>query len=124
MRRLPDAEFDVMKAVWALEPPITAGRVLEQLSGAKRWRVQTVITLLGRLVEHGFLQTEKKGKERTYAPLVGKEEYLRFETGCFIEQYHESSLTNLVSTLYGGKQITDEDVDELLAWAKQQKEGL
>ena len=124
MRRLPDAEFEVMKAVWAIAPPITANRVLEQLANAKHWRVQTVITLLGRLVEHGFLQTEKKGKERTYLPCVTKEEYLRFETGCFIDQYHESSLTNLVNTLYNGKQITDSDVDELLAWAQQQKEKL
>ena len=124
MRRLPDAEFDVMKAVWAITPPITAGRVLERLADAKQWRVQTVITLLGRLVEHGFLQTEKKGKERTYLPCVAKEDYLRFETGCFIDQYHESSLTSLVSTLYSGKQINDADVDELLAWAQQQKEKL
>ena len=34
-----------------------------------------------RLVERGFLRSEKHGKERTYFPLVSKEDYLKFETG-------------------------------------------
>lgn len=114
MKRLPDAEFEVMKSIWALPSPCTANQVLAQLDGEKEWKVQTVITLLTRLVERGFLQTEKRGKERLYRPLVDKAEYLRFETGNFVRQYHGDSLASLVSTLYGGKAISDEDAAELL----------
>ena len=30
MKKLPDAEFDIMKVVWANEPPITANIIMEQ----------------------------------------------------------------------------------------------
>ena len=58
MKRLPDAEFAVMKVVWACEPPITASMIMEQLGEKKNWKMQTVVSLLLRLVERGFLCTE------------------------------------------------------------------
>ena len=68
MKKLPDAEFDIMQVVWANEPPITTNTVMEQLGNERGWKAQTVISLMLRLVERGFLRTEKNGKERTYFP--------------------------------------------------------
>lgn len=121
MKKLPDAEFDIMKVVWANEPPITTNIVMEQLGKEREWKAQTVISLMLRLVERGFLHTEKKGKERTYFPLVNREDYLRFETGNFMKQYHENSFLNLVNTLYNDKALADSDIDELLQWAKERR---
>ena len=121
IKKLPDAEFDIMKVVWANEPPITTHVVMEQLGNERGWKAQTVISLLLRLVERSFLRTEKTGKERTYYPLVTKEAYLEFETGNFIQQYHESSLLNFVNTLHNGKALSDGDIEELLQWAKERR---
>jgi predicted transcriptional regulator len=119
MQRLPDAEFDIMKVAWANEPPITTHMVMEQLGRRKKWKAPTVISLMSRLVERGFLRTDKIGKERIYFPLVTKEEYLKFETGNFIKQYHENSFLSLVNTLYAGKQLSDGDLQELMDWLKE-----
>jgi len=113
MKKLPDAEFDVMKVVWANEPPITTNMVMKQHGSAEGWKAQTAISLLLRLVERGFLRTEKNGKERTYFPLVNQEDYLRFETGYFLKQYHNNSFLNLVAAMYDDKALTDEDIDGL-----------
>lgn len=121
MKKLPDAEFDVMKVVWANEPPITTSMVMDQLGKAKKWKTQTVVSLMMRLIDRGFLRTEKRGRERIYFPLVSREEYLEFETGHFMEQYHDNSFLNLVNTLYDGKALTDEDIEELIQWAKERK---
>ena len=121
MKKLPDAEFDIMKVVWANELPLTANIIMQQLGNEKEWKVQTVISLMLRLVERGFLCTEKKGKERTYFPLINREEYLKFETGNFIKQFHNNSFLNLVSTLYDDKALTDKDIDELLLWVKERR---
>ena len=121
MKKLPDAEFDIMKVVWSSEPPITTGIIMEALGKRRAWRVQTVITLMLRLVERGYLRTEKNGKERTFFPLIGREDYLRFETGNFVRQYHDSSLLNLVNTLYGGDALSEQDIDDLLRWARERK---
>ena len=118
IKKLPDAEFDIMKVVWANEPPLTTSIIMEQLGKEKEWKIQTVVSLMLRLVERGFLRSEKHGKERSYYPLVSKEEYLKFETGNFMKQYHDSSLFNWINTLYDDEALSDRDIDELLQWAK------
>lgn len=75
-----------------------------------------------RLVERGFLRTEKNGKERTYFPLINKEDYLKFETGDFMERFHGNSFASLITTLYEGKKIKDSDLDELTKWLKDRRD--
>ncbi|MFD0868915.1 Regulatory protein BlaI [Chlamydia abortus] len=122
IKRLPDAEFEIMRVVWANEPPITTAMIMEQLGNERKWKAPTVISLMMRLVERGFLQTEKEGKERTYYPLIRKEEYLALETENFMKQYHENSFLSFVNTLYNGKQLSDKELDDLLKWAKERRE--
>ena len=105
IKKLPDAEFEVMKVVWANEPPVTTAVIMEQIGKEKEWKIQT-----------------KNGKEREYFPLVAREDYLKFETGNFMKRYHDSSLFNLINTLYDDKALTDEDIDELLKWAKERRD--
>jgi predicted transcriptional regulator len=119
MKKLPDAEFDIMKVVWANEPPITTNLIMKQLGYEREWKAQTIISLMLRLVERGFLRTEKNGKERTYFPLVGKDDYLRFETGDFMERFHGNSFSSLVATLYDGNKINADDLDRLAKWLKE-----
>lgn len=54
LKKLPDAEFEVMKAVWTSDLPVTANNVVEKLGESKDWKVQTVISLMNRLVKRGF----------------------------------------------------------------------
>ena len=61
MKKLPDAEFDIMKVVWANEPPITTSIIMEQLGNERAWKAQTVISLMLRLVDRGFMSTAKQG---------------------------------------------------------------
>ena len=122
LKKLPDTEFEIMKVVWANEPPITTNMVMEQLGNEKGWKAPTVISLMKRMVKRGFLKTEKDGKERIYFPLVSKEDYLKFETGNFMKQYHENSFLSLVNTLYNGRQLSEADIEELMKWVKEQRD--
>ena len=122
MKKIPDAEFEIMKVVWANEPPITTSIIMQQLGNERGWKSQTTISFLLRLVERGFLRTEKIGKERIYFPLVKKEDYLSFETGNFIRQFHDSSLLNLVTTMYDDETLTDEGLDDLLNWVLERRD--
>jgi len=75
-----------------------------------------VLTLLVRLIEKGFLESEKKGKERIYTPLISREEYLSAETESFFDKLHGNSIRSLVSTLYDGKKLSDEEIADLRDW--------
>ncbi len=121
VKKIPDAEFEVMKVVWANEPPMTTPVIMEKLGREKEWKIQTVVALMQRLVERGFLRTEKLGKERTYYPLVKKEDYLKFETGNFFKQFHDSSFLNLVNTLYNDKALNESDLDDLQRWVQERR---
>ena len=121
-RKLPDTEFEIMKVVWANEPPITTNIVMEQLGNEREWKAPTVISLMLRMVDKGFLRTEKNGKERIYFPLVAKEDYLKFETDNFMKLYHENSFLSLVNTLYDGKKLNEHDIEELMKWVKERRE--
>lgn len=119
LKKIPDAEFEIMKVVWGNEPPLTTKVIMEQLGNEREWKAPTVISLMLRLVERGFLKTEKLGKERTYFPLVSKEDYLKFETGNFVKQYHGNSFASFVNTFYDGKELSEKDVDELMKLVKE-----
>jgi predicted transcriptional regulator len=121
IRSLPDAEFEIMKVVWANEPPITTNMIMKQLGNQKAWKAPTAISLLLRLVERGFLRTEKTGKERSYFPLICKEEYLQFETGNFMKFYHENSVASFVNAMSKEKELDMFDIVELMNWAKEQE---
>ena len=121
LKKLPDAEFEVMKVVWANPSPITTPEIMKQLGNERNWKIQSLVSFMVRLVEKGFLRSEKHGKERTYYPLISMAEYRKFETETVVRQFHNSSFLGLVTTLYEDEALTDEDIDGLLKWAKKRR---
>lgn len=113
LTRLPDAELQVMRAVWALEPPAATGGIRAELEKSKPWNLSALQTLLSRLVERGFLSTGKEGRQRAYTPLVSEAEYLAFENSFYLER---RGVSRLVASLYESGSIGAEDLDELKAW--------
>lgn len=122
MKKLPDAEFEVMQLIWNHEPPITTNRLMQQLGKVREWKVQTVIVILNRLIDRGFLRTEKPGKERLYFPLIQEKEYLQFETNDFVKRFHKNSITSLVATLVNGNKLNDRDLQELAQWLEEKRD--
>jgi len=113
IKKLPDAEFEIMRIIWQNEPPISTNQIIARLDEDNRWKPQTVLTLLIRLIERGYLSSEKIGKERTYTPLISESEYLQTETENFIKKYYQNSLTGLVNTLYKGNNLSEKDISDL-----------
>jgi len=116
IKRLPDAEFEIMKVIWNNPSPITTLEILEKLESKKKWKPQTVLTMLVRLVEKGFLSSEKVGRERNYRPIITERNYMQIETGNFMSRYSGNSIGSLVKTMYDGQNMSEEDLDELRTW--------
>ena len=116
VKRLPDAEFEVMKVVWSNAPPITTLQIMEKLDSGKDWKPQTVLTMLVRLIEKGFLKSERVGRERNYTPAIQEQDYMLIETGDFMSRYRGNSVGSLVKALCGGQDLSKEDLRELKSW--------
>ncbi|MBR1393269.1 MAG: BlaI/MecI/CopY family transcriptional regulator [Ruminococcus sp.] len=119
IKKLPDAEFEIMRAVWRSEEPVTSPQLTEKLRCSlpeKDWKQQTVLTMLVRLEKKGFLRSERNGKERDYYAAVSEEEYLAVEAKSFRNRFEGGRLSGLVKALYGDKELSDEDIVELKDW--------
>ena len=61
MKRLPDTELEVMKALWSTGPD-TPRSVLEDKLTPFGWASNTVNTYLARLADKGFVSVRREGK--------------------------------------------------------------
>lgn len=113
LKKLPDAEFEVMAALWQAEPPVPRSYFDAQLRESRNWADSTILSLLSRLEEKGFLRVEKQGNRNVYTPVVGREEYLAFENRSFLSRLHGGSVTHLVAGMAQGGALKDSDIDAL-----------
>jgi len=118
IKRLPDTEFELMRVVWQHEPPVTTTQIINALGENNNRKPQTILTMLVRLIEKGFLSSARVGKERNYTPIVSEEDYMGVKTGEFITRYSGNSVGSLVKTMYDGKAMSQEDIEELKTWLK------
>ena len=120
-KKLPEAEFDVMVALWSSNiSPVNTAYLMENVGKAKGWKAPTLISFLTRLEERGFIHSEKKGKERYYYTDAVKEDYIRLVTQDFISRYHGGSFVNMLNLLYGKNSLSSKELDEMLEWLQEQ----
>lgn len=114
MKRLPDTELEVIKALWdsGADTPRTA---LEEKLSSFGWVPNTVNTYLTRLVKKGFASVEHRRTGNLYTPLVSREEYQAFDSRVTLSQLYGSP-RNFVAALAreGLKQNELEDLRRLL----------
>ena len=121
--RLPEAEFAVMKEIWASDAPITSSRIMDHIGLERGWKPQTLLTLLSRLTERGFIEAQPgKGREKLFSALISRDEYLARETSAFMSEVHGRSIGSLLAALNREK-LSEDDMNELQTWFEQLKKG-
>lgn len=121
IKRLPDGEFTILKIIWQLPNPTTSAQIMEKLGEDNHWKPQTLLTVLARLTEKGFLESVRKGRERQYTAIISEDEYLEVETSDFLKRYSGHSMGGLVKTLFSSNSLTDNELDELRSLLDQNK---
>lgn len=119
-KKLSDAELDVMLAVWQNRPPVLRSDLEEQLK-SHNWADTTVLTLLSKLVEKGYLSLERQGRRNLYTPLVSERDYRRWANRSFLGKMYQSSLRRIVASLVESSDLTDRDLQELEEFITEQR---
>ena len=118
-KKLPEAEFDVMVALWnSRSYPVNTAYLMENVGKAKGWKAPTLISFLVRLEDRGYIASYKNGKERYYIPLALREEYIHSVTESFISQYHGGSFVSAMNSFFKDRNLSESDIDALLEWLK------
>lgn len=108
IRRLPDTELEVMQAVWACTPPVERAEIEGLLFRTHPMAMTTLLTLLTRLSEKGFLTIEKQGRRSRYIPCVSQEEYLAAQGNAFFKKLCGGDVSVFASALCDSGLTRDE----------------
>ncbi len=110
--RISDAEWEVMTVLWDRHP-LTSGEVADALAGRTGWHPKTVRTLLGRLVQKGYLAYQPEGTRYHYSPAVPREECVREESRSFVERVFGGDAQSLLAHFVRSAELSSEEIAEL-----------
>lgn len=118
---ISNAEWEIMRVVWTKEET-TSSEILDILEDKTDWTVSTVKTLLKRLVDKGYLSTQKVGKSFRYSALISENEVMKQETTDFFNKFCQRKHVEIVKHLLESMPMTEADVtllDETLLARKE-----
>lgn len=119
-KKLPEAELEIMLVIWDGPQPVTSEYIMERLD--KDWTRPTLLKLLTRLCDRGFLRCDKEGRHNVYSVLVPREDYVQDASSNFLQKLHHNSLTSLVASLYDGQKVSKADLEELKRFIEEAEE--
>lgn len=109
---ISDAEWEVMKILWA-DSPRTANEIIQSLEGSRSWNPKTVRTLIKRLTEKNAVGYTVEGRIYSYYPKVQEEECVKSETSSFLQRVYGGTLRPMLAHFLQDEKLTKEDIDEL-----------
>ena len=112
IRRLPDTELEVMQALWDCDAPASRAQLEEVLYKTHPMALTTLLTLLSRLAEKGFVRIEKQGRASCYTSLVSRPDYLASQSKSLFEKLFGGSMPAFAAALCDSG-ISEEDLKEL-----------
>jgi predicted transcriptional regulator len=112
MMKISAAESQVMEALWRRQP-LSAEEIFAEVGADQGWALQTLKTLLARLVEKGALATDKEGRRFLYRPLVARDDYVEAESQGLLDRLFDGRLAPLVSHFSQRQKLTAQDIADL-----------
>ncbi len=114
---LTEAEWTIIKAVWAAEP-CTAPAIQEKVRSATDWTYSTVRTLMDRMVAKGLLSAEKARHVTLFRSAVTREQAQRSELLYALKHAFNGALTPMVQCLLDTGDISPQELAQLEALIK------
>jgi BlaI family penicillinase repressor len=110
---ISEAEWTVMEALWEHSPQ-TASAVAKSIRPSTGWAVNTVRTMLGRLVEKGVVVfSENRDGVREFSPAVKREDVVRFESETFLNRVFRGAAQPLLVHFASHSKLTSEEIGQL-----------
>ncbi len=121
IQRISESELVLMKIIWKNGGAALYSLIMGELEKDKNeWKNNTVLTLLSRLVEKGFLKVNKIGRRNEYVEAVTEAEYQAMQTHSFLDKVYGGNVRNLVSTLLRQDILSADELKEIeIFWRKE-----
>lgn len=117
VERISEAEQAVLEVLWD-EAPLTAAAVAERTRSDRTWSVQTVKTLLSRLVAKQAVDYELDGRRFLYRPIVARGVLATVESRRLLDRLFDGRAAPMVAHLAEQGELTPADIAEIEALLK------
>ena len=118
-QRLPESELDIMLVLWNHTPPMNRMEIEKVINTKKSLAPTTILSLLARLEAKNFVKLTKQCKMNLYTPLVSQSDYQAHESQSVLEKLYGNSLKKFVTSLYQGKKVSSEEIQDLSDFLKE-----
>jgi len=109
--QLTKAEEQVMKLLWKLDKAFIRD-LLSEFPYPKPAST-TVLTLLKRMIDKGFVSYKQYGNSREYFPLIKKADYFSDHLNGLIKDFFNNSTAQFASFFANETDMSDEELREL-----------
>lgn len=114
MHQISDYELELMKMIWANGGTALYAEIVKALEDkGTPWTKNTIITLLSRLANKGFVKTTKTGFRNQYIAIVLETDYQEEQTKSLLNKLYEGNAKGLVSTLIQKDLLSPDDYEDL-----------
>lgn len=116
MKKIPqitDSEWKVMKVLWS-NGPTPSSEILLKLKPNVSWCVNTVISLLNRLIKKGAVKVSKNKQIKEYEAIIQENDCMLVESKNFLSKLYDGSLNMMVSRFIEEDQLSEEEISELI----------
>ena len=114
MQQISNCELELMKIIWGSKGKALYADLVKALEEkGTPWTKNTIITLCSRLVDKGFLKTNKIGRRNEYTSVISEAEYQATQTQDFLEKIYEGNAKGLVATLLQKDLLSCEEYEDL-----------
>lgn len=114
MQQISDYELALMKIIWANGGTALYAEIVKALEDkGTPWTKNTIITLLSRLTDKGFLRTRKTGFRNNYISIISETNYQEAQTKVLLNKLYEGNAKGLVATLIQKDLLSPEDYEDL-----------
>ncbi len=107
--RLPQAELEIMLIIWKAEGAVSSTYILEKFRTKREWALPTLMTVLTRLVNKGFITCTKEGRNNRYTATSNGDDYKRMFISDILKEMFDGSLEKLMGSLIEAGAITADD---------------
>ncbi len=118
--KITEAEFEVMKVIWA-KTPMTGAEVVSALEPATGWKSSTILTMVRRLVAKGVLAAGKSEKGILYSPLITRDEYVAAAGDSFVDRFFDGALMPMLVHFTSTRKLSPKERTQLLKLLDQGK---
>jgi len=118
---ISDAEWIVMEAMWGVRRG-SAADIIARLAESTIWNHRTVRTLLGRLVDKGFIERIEQQGGSDYRPLVKRTHCVRREGRTFMQRVFGGDTNSLLLHFAQEARLSPEKLQRLRALLDENEE--